>query len=345
MIAFRSAVVMALVAVLFYSDLALPTHAQETAVSIQQAAAEGKVEVKVSSLGGATGKTVRVDVRRKTPKTVHVEINPGSVFVSKSGTVQNMAGGTVKGEFIGPNTYRPAETNAIVLADDAWHGYLVESFCMDFHKGPPQRGEGFNLVIQDQRAARIMQQAAKNPSASLWALQFALWMDREGISEKDLLGQYGNVATQVDVQVARNLIQQAEQAGVATIPADMPPGVRVEVKKLFSPDPAVRATAVKVLVGMGRQAESAAPFLEHNVATTTPGQINRSTWVNILTNPQGTTVNVEQTGLPDFKALADALRERHEARHSENKDKPGAEHSHPLRDKLRKKIESAVEKK
>ena len=60
-------------------------------------------------------------------------------------------------------------------------------------------------------------------------------MDREGISEKELLSRYGNVGTAVDVRVARNLMQQAEQTGVATIPADMPNEVRVEVKKLFSP--------------------------------------------------------------------------------------------------------------
>jgi hypothetical protein len=312
--------------------------AQQTAVSIQRAVQEGKVEVQVSSLGGATGNSVRVDVRRKVPHQVHVEINAGSVFVSQSGTVQNMAGGVVKGEFTDENTYQPAETNVIVLADDKWHGYLIESFCMDFHKGPPQRGERFSLVIQDQRTVRIMQQAVK-VKAPLWAVQFALWMDREGIPENQLLGQYGNYATEVDVRVARELIQKAEQVGVATVPANMPANVSVQVKKLFSPDPTVRAAAVKVLVGMGKHAETAAPFLADNVATTTPGQLTRSTWVNILTNPAGTNVSVGQTGLPDFKALAEALRERRDARREETgakpKDKTNGDRRHPLRDLIR----------
>jgi hypothetical protein len=121
----------------------------------------------------------------------------------------------------------------------------------------------------------------------------------------------------------------------------MPANVRVEVKRLFSPDPAVRASAVKVLVGMGKQAESAAPFLAQNVATTTPGQLTRSTWVNILTNPQGTNVSVEQTGLPDFKAVADALRQWRDARHpAENtekpKEKPAEDRPRPLRNWLRR---------
>ena len=129
------------------------------------------------------------------------------------------------------------------------------------------------------------------------------------------------------------------------IPADMPADVRVEVKKLFSPDPAVRASAVKVLVGMGKGAESAAPFLAHNVATATPGQLNRSTWVNILTNPQETNVAVEQTGLPDFKALVDALRERRDARHAEGKDKPEVDRRHPIRDRIRPKNDPTADPK
>jgi hypothetical protein len=317
-----------------------PALGQQTAVSIQRAAQEGKVEVRVSSLGGATGSTVRVDVRRKAPQAVQVEVTPGTVFLSASGTVQNMAGGTVKGEFNGPNTYQPGNSNVIVLGDDAWHGYLVESFCMDYHKGPPRRGDLFNLAIEDQRVARILQ--AKDPKTSLWAFQFALWMDREGISEKELLSRYGNVASEADVRVARNLMTQAEQSGVAGIPADMPAGVRAEVQKLFSPDPAVRAAAVQVLVKMGKAAAPAAPFLAQNVTTPTPGQLSHSTWLNILTNPQETSVTLDQTGLPDLKALADILRERRAARNADGKETPERTR---LRERIRQREESATESK
>jgi hypothetical protein len=140
-------------------------------------------------------------------------------------------------------------------------------------------------------------------------------------------------------------MRQAEQTGVAGIPADMPSDVRVEVQKLFSPDPAVRATAVQVLVKIGQRAESAAPFLAHNVVTPTPGQLSHSTWLNILTNPQETSVALEQTGLPDLKALVDILRERRNARLTEGKDKESPDRPRPLRDRLRQKQESATEPK
>ena len=61
---YMNTVVVAIAALLLASPLA----AQPAAMPLQQAAHEGKVEVKVSSLGGATGNTVRVDVRRKVLK-------------------------------------------------------------------------------------------------------------------------------------------------------------------------------------------------------------------------------------------------------------------------------------
>ena len=318
--------------------------AQQTAVSIQRAVQDGKVDVRVSSLGGATGKTIRVDVRRKVPENVSVEINPGTVFLSETGDVQNMAGGRVQGEFIGPNTYRPTDVNVMVLNDNNWHGYLVESFCMDFHKAPPRRGERFQLAIQDQRASRILK-AGKEPSMSPWAFQFALWIDREGISDQDLLSRYGNVANEADLREAKKLVQQAEQAGVQTVPADMPANVRVEVQKLFSPDPAVRSAAVNVLVGMGKDAAAAAPFLADNVVTPTPGKADRSTWLSILSNPEETSVVLEQIGLPDLKAMVDAVRQRREVRRDEENDKPDDERQHPLRERILNRKGNAAESK
>ena len=340
----RTTVVVFAVVSCFFTAFIPTAPAQQTAVSVQQAVKEGLVDVKVSSLGGATGNTVRVDVRRKAPKNVQVEITPGTVFLSGSNDVQNMAGGKVKGEFVGPNTYRPTDVNVMVLNDDAWHGYLIESYCMDFHKGPPRRGFQFQLAIQDQRTSRILD-AAKDPSASLWARQFALWIDRDGISEKELLSRYGNVATEVDVRVAKKLTEEAEQAGVKSIPADMPANVRVEVKKLFSPDPAQRAAAVKVLVNMGNQAEAAAPLLADNVVTPTPGQADRSTWLTIPTNPEETSVMLEQIGVPDLKALLDAVRQRRDARDAENQDKKSTDRPRPLRDIIQNRINATPDAK
>lgn len=325
----------ALIALLSLAHVGAPAFGQtQTSVSLQQALQQGMVDVQVYSLGGATGSTVRVDVRRKAGQTVHVEVNPGTVFLSQTGLVQNMAGGTIMGEFIGnTNTYRPG--SVIVLADNAWHSYLIESFCMDFHKGPPRSGDRFNLAIQDQRTARILQ-APKEPGSSMWAFQFALWMDRDGVSETQLRSRYGSLVTDVDVRVARNILRHAEQAGVAGIPNTVPADVRKETERLFSADGAVRAQALQSLAKMGPRAASVATIVSANVVSKTPGQVTPATWLNITSNPQQTAVLLEQIGLPDLEALRQKIQERRQQREQEKSENPASERRRPLRDLLRR---------
>jgi hypothetical protein len=315
--------------------------AQETAVSIQRAVQQGLVDVEVSSLGGATGSTVQVNVRRKVGTNVKVEVNGGTMFATRVGTIQNMAGGVITGEYNNEGVFNPGRTSVVVLADGNWHRYAVESFCMDFHRGPPVRGQQFDLVVEDQRAVRIMQ-AGKARKASLWAVQFALWMDRDGIPEQDMLAQYGQYAAEGDLEMAKTLIRDAEQAGVATVPANLPNHVQVEVKKLFSPDPAVRGAAVKVLVGMGRQAEAAAPYLADNVPTPQPAQLNRAAWVEVLT--KNTSVKVDANGLPDINALVSAVqqwrKEHQQLREERLKDKPNTKRPPLLRDRIRDRLQN-----
>jgi hypothetical protein len=46
-----------------------------------------------------------------------------------------MTGTTIKGERVSGQTYRP--TTTIVLADDTQHTYVIEAYCLDFHKDNP----------------------------------------------------------------------------------------------------------------------------------------------------------------------------------------------------------------
>ena len=103
-------------------------------VSLDEAMRQGLVDVEVKSLGGATGDKIRVDVRRKVDRKVEIEVTPGTVFRPSGGTVQNMAGGRLRGELLANNTYRPQ--SKIVLDDDRSRSYLLESFCLDYEKKP-----------------------------------------------------------------------------------------------------------------------------------------------------------------------------------------------------------------
>jgi len=275
--------------------------AVDVSVSLQEAVKQGKVSVEVKSLGGATGKTIRVEVQRKVPEKVQVKVTPGTVFVAVGGTVQNMAGGTIKGEFIGGNRYRPG--TSIVLQDDRKHSYLIESFCLDYHKPPPQRGHSFSLALHDERAKRIID-APKDLQASPWAFQLALWMDRAGVSAEQVKRQFPRRVTEVDVRVAGKLLEHAEKTGVAQIPDGIAVDVRVQVEKLFSSNPAARAEALKKLGEMGQRAAPALPLVAVNVIDPRSG----TTRVEVPSGRAEAGQWLESLGLASLAPVVDGLK-------------------------------------
>jgi hypothetical protein len=270
----------------------------DVAVSMQDALRQGKVDVNVTSLGGATGNTIRVDVRRKVDEKLRINISPGTVFIAEGGKVQNMTGGTVKGEYINKNTYRP--TSVMVLADSAQHSYVVESFCLDYHKPPPKPNQSFSLALADQRATRILQAPEEIP-ASIWAQQCALWMDRSGITPAELKKRYPNRSTEVDIRVAKQLLTHAEKTGIAEIPKDISTDVRVEIEKLYSSNPTVRDQAVDNLAAMGQRAAPAIPFVAVNVINPKTG----TTRVNV--DVADAAKWLEAVGLPPLDVFVQVL--------------------------------------
>lgn len=269
-------------------------------VSLQDALRQGKVDVQVYSLGGPTGNTIRVDVRRKVPENLRISITPGTVFIAKGGKVQNMAGGTVNGEYVSQNTYR--RTSVIALSNDARHSYVVESFCLDYHKPAPQQSNSFSLALADQRATRILE-PPKDLAVSPWAFQCALWMDRAGVSAAELKKRFPSHVTDVEVRVARQLLAHAEQTGIAEVPTDISADVRVEIERLFSSRPEVRAQAVKSLAAMGQPAAPAIPFVAVNVINPHTG----TTRVDVGASAAETAKWLEAVGLPSLGVFVDVL--------------------------------------
>ena len=290
----------------FLTVAACPRAFGQTSVSLQQAVKQGLVEVDVKSRGGATGDAIRVYVRRKVPREVRIHITPGTVLLTVEKDIQNVTARRIKGEFIDQNTYRPS--SVMVLVDNNRHSYLVESFCLDYQKKAPKRGQSLTLAVNDQRAARILN-APKDVKASPWAFQLALWMDRTGVAPAEVQRRHPNRLTAVDVRVARSLLQNAEKQGIAEIPQGIDVDVRVQIKKLFSTDPAVRAVAVDSLGGMGSRAAVAAPFLRTNVIRGTSGKTLPSTVVSVFASPAAVSVELERLGIPALGPLIEHLKQ------------------------------------
>ena len=197
--------------------------------ALERAVRDDKVELAITAMGGSTGNAIRIAVRRKVHEAMRLTLTPGIVFKSTSGVVQNMAGGSIKGERLGENSYRPGAE--IVLTDNERHNYIVEAYCLDFHKPNPESGDSFALAAPDPRAASILA-AARKRSASIGAIQAAVWMSRESLSPEQIetrfpvkardLGVARAVLAEVAEEANRQLRRQPDVATSDDLPAMRP---------------------------------------------------------------------------------------------------------------------------
>lgn len=285
--------------------------AQET-MSLHEAVRQGKVKVEVQSRGGAAGSTVRIDVQKAEAAELRVEVAPGTVLLNAESSEQNVTVGQLKGEFTGENKYRPG--HVMVLVDDQKHSFLLEVYCLDYAKKAPRKGGPLDLAVQDKRVARILNPPA-DVKPTLGATQIAIWMDRAGITPEQARKRFRGTTTDVDVQVARQLLAHAEKQGEASLPTDMPAAVRIHVSKLFATDPAVREQAAESLGSLGAEALPALPYLIDNL-------LDRSTDKPLPANVVRVQVDVaieaaeqalERLGLPGLQPLVEAARSRADA--------------------------------
>ncbi len=185
-----------------------PLALAQDAIPLEQALANGKVDAEITGIGGSTGDVILLAVRSRTPQGLRMTLTPGTVFRSISGRVQNMAGASIRGELAGANTYRP--TSEIVLADNSVHRYVVEAYCLDFHKGNPGSSDRFVLTPPDAQALKILQ-AGKAKGASIRAIQAAVWMIRDGVTPVQLQQRFP--VTNADILIAMAILKDAAQLG------------------------------------------------------------------------------------------------------------------------------------
>ena len=202
----------------------------QEAIPLDQAVKDGRVDAEVSGIGGSTGDAILIAVRRKVPGVLRLTLTPGMVFKSVAGTVQNMAGASIKGERFGENSYRPAAE--IVLTDDARHSYVVEAYCLDFHKANPGLRDSFALTAPDRQAARILS-AGRRKSASIGAIQAALWMAREGLSLAQVRERFP--LTPQDIEEARAIISEVTQEVNQQVRRQPEPTVAVDAQPTIRP--------------------------------------------------------------------------------------------------------------
>ena len=197
----------------------------------------------------------------------------------------------------------------MVLVDGQKHSFLLEVYCLDYAKKAPRKGGQLDLAVQDKRVARILKPPA-DVKPTLAATQIAIWIDRAGITPEQARKRFRGTTTEVDVQVARQLLAHAEKQGEESLPTDMPAAVRVHVSKLFSTDPAVREQAAESLGSLGAEALPALPYLVDNLLDRSTDKPLPASVVRVRVDVaiEAAEQTLERLGLPGLKPLLDAAR-------------------------------------
>ena len=144
-------------------------------VPLEQAVRDKSVSVYVSSLGGSTGNTVSVNVKRLVGRPIRVVVTPGTIFRPAEVDAQSMAAASVQGIFAGGQWQK---ADAIVLDDDRPRDYLLEAYCIDYDKPAPSYGDQFVLDTRNDRVRSVLDAAARRAATSV-DVQVAIWMDRQ----------------------------------------------------------------------------------------------------------------------------------------------------------------------
>lgn len=176
-------------------------------IPLDEAVREGKVKIEISGLGGSTGDTILLDLKRKIPVTLRLSLTPGTVFQSASGNVQNMIGSKIKGERMGPTSYRPG--SEIYLYNDKKRSYIVEAYCLDFHKPNPGTNDSFLLSQTDDRTKNIII-AGQRKAYSTRVIQSAIWIDRAKVTSSQLKSRFP--VSDNDIVAARHLLAELQES-------------------------------------------------------------------------------------------------------------------------------------
>ncbi len=286
----------------------VPVAYSQDAVPLGQAIKEGKVEAVITGMGHSTGDAILITVRRNVSGVLRLTLRPGTVFRSVSGTVQNMAAASIKGERVNENSYRP-ETD-IVLADNGQHSYLIEAYCLDFDKANPGRSDTFRLSGVDEQAARLLGEG-KGKSASISAIQAALWMVRGGLSPAQIQSRFSVTPAEIDVarSILRDFLQKTSPAKSPVVEggdAGMPlqtiassPGPRVVAG---TPKDA-RAFEAPIGSGGERVSGVAGGTAQDDSVADTPARVGNRRAIDDQATPQ--TRGVASDGLPAMRGAND----------------------------------------
>ena len=195
---------------------------------LHEAAAQGKVSVRVTSLGGSTGDAILLTVKRLRPQPLQVTLAPGTVLRSGQASVQNMAAAKIRGKPMAGNRLEPMSD--FYLDNDEEQTLVVRAYCLDFDKDNPATGDTFTIQGPDLNMARLLR-LARESGEDTNTTQAAVWIIKDSVTDESLKAKFP--INNQQLTAARALVQRTTAASdaLAQLPrADSGP----PAEKMFS---------------------------------------------------------------------------------------------------------------
>ena len=186
-----------------------PTQTPSTLLNLSEAIREQVVKAEIRGTGDSSGDSILLKLTCLVPRTVQINIPIGTVLISDDPSVQSMVIRKVKGIAVGAMRYQPVKS--IILNSNEPKEYVLEAYCLDFHKENPSKESTFwvrpdpaNSEIIDvlKTADRLDPEIATVP-----AIQTAIWALTEDMSEDELKERFR--VTPEDIENAKAVLDTA----------------------------------------------------------------------------------------------------------------------------------------
>ena len=186
-----------------------PTQTPSTLLNLSEAIREQVVKAEIRGTGDSSGDSILLKLTCLVPRTVQINIPIGTVLISDDPSVQSMVIRKVKGIAVGAMRYQPVKS--IILNSNEPKEYVLEAYCLDFHKENPSKESTFwvspnlaNSEIIDvlKTADRLDPEIATVP-----AIQTAIWALTEDMSEDELKERFR--VTPEDIENAKAVLEAA----------------------------------------------------------------------------------------------------------------------------------------
>jgi len=171
-----------------------PTIEAASPVTLADALDQQLADIQILGMGGASGASIQVIARATGSQSVSIGIAPGTVLRSSVPGEQDMVVRQLLGLRQGDQRYVPADVIFLHAAAAKPVTYIVDAYCLNFHKGNPSATTSFSVDADTPASpdvAAVLAAAGRVPGAAqdIAAIQAAVWTVTDRPSLQELAGR------------------------------------------------------------------------------------------------------------------------------------------------------------